>query len=128
VVSLAAFLRATVEEAGANARTSKEEEATETRSSVFLTLNKRNRPFSTLSPPEAASAHTITRSTNSSSGMVRNLARPSTGPWCFDTELTSNRNSTRLQPSTCALQKKTSVEANQNQSFVVKLGCWQLGD
>src|SRR3989454_5280867 len=39
--------------------------------------------FSTLSPPEAANAHTITPSTNSSSGIVRNLAWPSTGPWCF---------------------------------------------
>src|SRR3989454_9193796 len=42
--------------------------------------------FSTLSPPEAANAHTITPSTNSLSGIVRNLACPSTGPWCFDIE------------------------------------------
>src|SRR3989454_384765 len=42
--------------------------------------------FSTLSPPEAANAHTITPSTNSLSGIVRNLPCPSTGPWCFDIE------------------------------------------
>ena len=94
-------LPSTAEQAVAKVEISKQKETAQTNAcSLGRTLNRPNRLFLTLSRPEVANAHTTTPSTNSSSGILRNLAWPSTGPWCFDTESASNRNNMRLQRST----------------------------